>query len=149
MRYMFVNKKQFEDLKEIIKKFKVINKSPFSESFYDREVDFGEKPEGTIRISKHWNYKSSHDDEVHAVTDKGVKDDNWAVGVYKNGVYEIVWELDKEYHINTIRKLRKEVEEDDFIEYEAIYVSNNKATIEKIELNLFPIAGNDMIIRCY
>ena len=101
---MIVTKKSFNKVKDLLNNFKEVHKSPYSASFYDRPVSWGEKENGTLRCSDHWNYKTNNDDEVHAVTDKDI-DDVWAIGRYNNGVYEIIWSADENYHIEKYNDL--------------------------------------------
>lgn len=65
------------------------SKSPYSKSFYNsRDIDWGYKPEGSIRLSDHWNFEDSWGDLHCQTTDPEFKK-GWALGVYHNGKYEI------------------------------------------------------------
>lgn len=65
------------------------SKSPYSESFYDsQDIDWGSKPEDSIRISNHWNFKTGN--ELHCETVDGELSQGWAVGKYTNGKYTII-----------------------------------------------------------
>lgn len=49
----------YPELLNDISKFEVLNGSPYSNSFYNSDdIDWNYKPEGSIRISDHWNFKS-------------------------------------------------------------------------------------------
>lgn len=68
--------------------WKIVNKSPYSQSYYNSwDIDWDHKPEGSLRISDHWNFYSKGKD--HCVTDiKGPV--WWALGKYDNGIYKIL-----------------------------------------------------------
>lgn len=78
--------------------YKAFNKSPYSNSFYNsNDIDWGYKPEGSIRISDHWGFESLG--EKHCVIDfESLTDEDeqeqlnmsWLVCVYKNGKYHII-----------------------------------------------------------
>lgn len=104
---VFVKEHEFNKIKNILEGFKEVSESPYSESFYDRKVKCGEKPEGTIRVSDHWNYLG-RDDELHAVTDIDITK-NWAIGIYKEGIYEIVWQFDQDYHKKRNHQAQNEI----------------------------------------
>jgi len=110
---MFVTKESFSQLKELLDQFNEIHNSPHSFSFYDRKVSWGEKENGTLRCSDHWNYTTEHDDHVHSVTNIEVKEGNWAIGRYNDGVYEILWQSDIDYHNEKYMQLVKETEQND------------------------------------
>lgn len=55
---IYNEEKRNEILKTLIT-FKKINKSPYSNSFYDSDnIDWDSKPEGSLRLSDHWNFYS-------------------------------------------------------------------------------------------
>ncbi|MGE5943664.1 MAG: ArdC family protein [Flavobacteriales bacterium] len=99
-----------------IKSWKVISKSPYSHSYYNdicKSWDY--TAENSYRISDHWNFVSRG--ETHAKTDKKVKNGNWVMAQYKNGIYHVIkdygvatgieiafrnFEHDKEYAIRQI-----------------------------------------------
>lgn len=65
------------------------SKSPYSNSFYNsKEISWEYKPEGSLRLSDHWNFWSR--EAVHCVTDDPEFTDGWAVGEYHNGKYQII-----------------------------------------------------------
>ena len=49
-----------KEVLEEINKFKHINKSPYSSSYYNVQgITWDYKPEGSLRISDHWNFTSN------------------------------------------------------------------------------------------
>lgn len=88
------NYKNFTKFKEIIKDFKeiakkenlIITKSPYSDSFYahkeEEEISFGFKPNGSYRISDHWNW----DKGDHCPTDTN-ENFGVALAIFINGKY--------------------------------------------------------------
>lgn len=92
-----------DEVREIIKKWKVVSKSPYSDSFYDiTNKSWGEDPDGFMRVADHWNFETRMDDgRVHAKTDKPVQNNKqWALGKYDadKGVYHIIniWDYEKD-----------------------------------------------------
>lgn len=62
------------------------SKSPYSESFYSsKDIDWGYKPEGSLRVSDHWNFGA---DGEHCPTAEPVE--GWAVCEYRDGLYHLV-----------------------------------------------------------
>ncbi len=62
------------------------SKSPYSESFYSsKDIDWGYKPEGSLRVSDHWDFG---DEEEHCPTVEKVQ--GWAVCKFENGIYHLV-----------------------------------------------------------
>lgn len=62
------------------------SKSPYSQSYYNSQnIGWGYKPEGSIRVSDHWNFGK---DCEHCPTAEPV--DDWAVCRYENGIYHLV-----------------------------------------------------------
>ena len=78
-----------EELLEDIKKYNLNIKSPYSASFYDKEVDWGNKPDGSYRLSDHWNFYTG--DSTHCQTECGIMH-KVALGIYnaKTGKYKII-----------------------------------------------------------
>ena len=77
-------------------KNKRISKSPYSESFYvhnpNEIIDWDTKPEGSIRISDHWNWKGNFSNEIHCPI-AGAGDEpiyKKLVCIYTNGKYKIL-----------------------------------------------------------
>lgn len=84
-----------KNLVSIMKKWKVITKSPFSDSFYDItnkswEDDFNQS---FYRVADHWNFRTSFDDKIHCQTDKPVKNNQeWVLAKFdpKTKIYKVV-----------------------------------------------------------
>lgn len=108
---------KFDIPDEIIDKMKdweVIFKSPFSDSFYNSiEVKSGYKPDGSFRVSDHWNYQSmDKSKEIHCVTDIPVKDSNISLGQYDANLdrYRIILSLPKPSFTKSQEDKRKKVD---------------------------------------
>ena len=82
------------EVNEEIKKFKKINKSPYSQTYYDTsDISWEYKPEGSLRISDHWNFESHG--QKHCIlenTDEYIQD-NWILAQYREGKYHILKEF--------------------------------------------------------
>lgn len=62
------------------------SKSPYSMSFYSsKDISWGHKPEGSLRVSDHWNF--GYDGE-HCPTAEPVE--GWAVCRFENGKYHLI-----------------------------------------------------------
>ena len=62
------------------------SQSPYGESFYSsKDSDWGYKPEGSLRVSDHWNFGQDGD---HCPTAEPV--DGWAVCRFENGKYHLI-----------------------------------------------------------
>lgn len=76
-----------------ITKWEIVNSSPYSSSYYNaNDISWGSKPEGSLRISDHWNFESNG--EIHCKL-KGIKEyqsNRWILAKYKNGEYIIIKE---------------------------------------------------------
>lgn len=76
-------------------KNKCFEKSPYSNSFYNsKEIGWNSKPEGSLRISDHWNFNSLGD--VHCKLKNYNEEEpyeRWLLCKYSNGEYEIIKEL--------------------------------------------------------
>ncbi|MCR8656380.1 hypothetical protein [Paenibacillus endoradicis] len=75
--------------------FKEVHKSPYSKSFYNKEVDWGYKPEGVIRISDHWNFLSH--DEIHCATHQEINNDSLSIGMFEGDKFNIIESYNKDY----------------------------------------------------
>ena len=80
-----------EEIKAMMKNWYVITKSPYSESFYSSDqIDWSFKPEGSYRVSDHWNFKRGNG-RIHCVTDKEVIDrEEVCIARYENGIYRLI-----------------------------------------------------------
>ncbi len=83
-----------DGIKAMMKEWDLINKSPYSNSFYStEEIDWSVKPEGSYRVSDHWNFTSQRDDQKrkHCRTDKSVPcTTHLTIARYENGVYRVL-----------------------------------------------------------
>lgn len=62
-----------------------ISKSPYSNSFYNSdEIGWNHKPEGSLRISDHWNFYSRGEKHCRTVNEDLC---GWAMMKYSNGLY--------------------------------------------------------------
>ena len=80
-----------EEIKGMMKNWYVITKSPYSDSFYSSDqIDWSFKPEGSYRVSDHWNFKRKNG-RLHCVTDKEVIDrQEVCMARFENGIYRIL-----------------------------------------------------------
>lgn len=66
------------------------SKSPYSQSYYSSSnIDWNYKPEGSLRVSDHWNFTDMYG-VTHCKTTDGKLCQGWAVGRYTDGKYEIL-----------------------------------------------------------
>lgn len=72
----------FEEIINELSKWKDIYKSPFSNSFYDKEVDWDFKPDKVKRISDHWNFESHG--TIHCKTNYELENGNYHLGIYNS-----------------------------------------------------------------
>lgn len=83
-----------KEVLEEIKKFNHINKSPYSLSYYNvPNVTWDYKPEGSLRISDHWNFISHGEKNciLEGVEEK--VENNWMLAKYIDGKYHILKEF--------------------------------------------------------
>ena len=83
-------------LLRILEKWEIINKSPYSNSFYNsREISWSNKPEGSLRLSDHWNFETFYDDSKHCrlAENKEYIKNNWILAIRQNGEYKIKKEM--------------------------------------------------------
>lgn len=94
MKKILVSEKAKITPKEVldeINKFEHINKSPYSNSFYNVPgVTWDYKPEGSLRISDHWNFTSK--DKKHCILDSTEEliENNWLLAKYTEGKYHVL-----------------------------------------------------------
>lgn len=83
-----------DKIKEHMKTWPIINKSPYSDSFYSSlDIDWGSKPEDSFRVSDHWNYTTIRDGKQrkHCRTDKSVPTtSHLTLAQYKDGIYHVI-----------------------------------------------------------
>ena len=78
-----------EEVFELIKTWEVASKSPYSYSFYDsNDIDWGYKPEGSLRISDHWNFESCGEKHCQLDTTEEYVGGVWILARYENGIYK-------------------------------------------------------------
>jgi hypothetical protein len=87
---------------EKMKEWEYISKSPYSNSFYSsKDVTFATKPNGSMRVSDHWNFVSRRDSKIHSKTDISVENNKeWCIGVFneEKRMYTIIYsEADLSY----------------------------------------------------
>lgn len=72
--------------------FKELNKSPYSDSFYNsKDIDWNYKPEGSLRLSDHWNFWSQGKTHCEVEgTDGELIENCWMLCQFKNGKYHII-----------------------------------------------------------
>lgn len=79
---------------EKISKFDYINKSPYSKTYYNVPgITWDYKPEGSLRISDHWNFKSNG--SRHCVLDytEDLIENYWMLAKYIDGKYHVLEEF--------------------------------------------------------
>lgn len=85
------------EVEKELKKFKQINKSPYSQTYYDtKDISWEHKPEDSLRISDHWNFESHGKKHCELSNIDEYIEDNWILAQYKNGKYHILKEFGKE-----------------------------------------------------
>lgn len=98
-----------DGIKAMMKDWEVINKSAFSDSFYSSEdIDWSVKPEGSYRVSDHWNFTSKRDNKEskHCRTDKSVRNDtHLTIARFENGIYKVLLSEPLSQHLEDIKKL--------------------------------------------
>ena len=82
-----MNISEYEAMKYVVENWsKEWSCSPYSNSFYSsKDIYWGYKPEGSLRVSDHWNFG---DNKEHCPTAEPV--DGWAVCRFENGKYHLV-----------------------------------------------------------
>ena len=88
--------------RETVLSWPVARKSPFSSSYYNsKDISWQFKPEGSLRISDHWNFDNSG--KKHCVTDIPVRNKKtWALARYENGIYRVLEILPRIQHLTDI-----------------------------------------------
>ena len=83
-----------QSILEMMKKWPIIYKSPYSNSFYSSDqITWSGKPDKSYRVSDHWNFVTRNGPKIHCVTTDPVKDQtHCSIGQYdtKTGKYEIL-----------------------------------------------------------
>jgi len=80
-----------KEVLEEINKFEYINKSPYSLTYYNvPEITWDYKPEGSLRISDHWNFVSRGTKHCLLAHTEEVIQNNWILAKYIDGKYQIL-----------------------------------------------------------
>ena len=84
-----------KDLVDIMKKWKVITKSPYGDSFYDITNKSWEDKfdQSFYRVADHWNFITQQDDKIHCATDKPVSNNReWVLAKFdpKTKIYKVI-----------------------------------------------------------
>lgn len=78
-----------EEMYDIVSKWEEINGSPYSASFYNtKNIDWGFKPEGSLRLSDHWNFESRGEKHCQLDTTEEYLSGVWILARYENGIYK-------------------------------------------------------------
>lgn len=87
--------KYLKIVKCLLENFKQIHQSPYSDSFYDSDdISWGHKPEGSLRLSDHWNFWSRGEQHcIIAESDGKYISGRWLLCRFENGAYHIVKEV--------------------------------------------------------
>lgn len=84
-----------EEIQQMMKSWEVINKSPYSDTFYNStDIDWSHKPDKSYRVSDHWNFYTR--DKWHCQTLEKVPNvTHISIGQYdaKSGLYKILLTL--------------------------------------------------------
>lgn len=86
-----------QDIINEMKKWDVIYKSPYSNSFYNTtDIDWSYKPDGSLRVSNHWNFSTNRTKltgRLHCKTNKKVVNNlKYTLAKYrlKNDTYDVL-----------------------------------------------------------
>lgn len=104
-----------ENIKMMMKDWPVIQKSPYSDSFYSStDIGWSHKPEGSYRVSDHWNFTTNRDGKSvkHCITDKSVPTTSHiTIAQYRNGIYHVILSEPTE------KQVEKEVKQKEKLKY--------------------------------
>ena len=99
----------------MMKDWSVIQKSPYSDSFYSStDIGWSHKPEDSYRVSDHWNFTTHRDGKSvkHCITDKSVPTTSHiTIAQYKNGIYHVILSEPTEKHVE------KEIKQKEKLKY--------------------------------
>lgn len=80
----------------IIKDWEELSMSPYSYSIYNKSnIEWNSKPEGSFRISDHWNFISNG--EKHCIMEDETLNNKWLLCQYKDGIYHVVMNITREF----------------------------------------------------
>ena len=88
-----------KEVLEEISKFEYINKSPYSKTYYNVPgITWDYKPEGSLRISDHWNFISNGSRHcILAHTEESIEN-YWMLAKYIDGKYYVLKEFGGNVH---------------------------------------------------
>ncbi|MDR5587075.1 hypothetical protein [Clostridium aquiflavi] len=99
-----------------ISKFEYINKSPYSLSYYNVPgVSWDYKPEGSLRISDHWNFVSHGNKHCLLADIEEEIQNNWILAKYIDGQYHILKEFGE--NVSGYRFIKINKNELEFLKY--------------------------------
>lgn len=77
---------------EHMKGWDIIYKSPYSKSFYSSDdISWTNKPDGSFRVSDHWNFTTIRSEKVHCKTTEPVKNNtHYSLGKYDESINKYV-----------------------------------------------------------
>lgn len=139
-----------DEIKEEMKNWEVIYKSPLSDSFYSStDIGFSHKPDGSFRVSDHWNFKTKHSDKIHCKTYDSVKNTSHislAVWNEEDKMYKIILSLPSKKTLSRTKNIKdvKEFWKDkENIKRQKEFKERikNKEIIAEIEINGRTIKG--------
>ena len=77
-----------KEVAKVVSEWDVVSKSPYSDSFYNaKEICWDSKPEGSLRISDHWNFESRGVTHCKLNTTSEYISGTWILARYVDGVY--------------------------------------------------------------
>lgn len=86
-----------EEFVNIILKWGKIIKSPYSDSFYSEEVDWGYKPDKSFRVADHWNFITRNGNIHCQTTSKCPDNTHWTLAQFNSTLnkYEVIKSIEK------------------------------------------------------
>jgi hypothetical protein len=138
------------EVANLINNWVEVSKSPYSDSYYNtNEKSWDYTPEGSFRISDHWNF-TSDGNKIHCKTNVDVKPNTWTLAQYSNGVYVVIksWEFAKEqtYHNYNIWQNFKFNQLSNAIKLQNALV-NNDVDFLKSELRITTKSGLNKVLK--
>ena len=102
-----------DKIKEMMKEWPVINKSPYSDSFYSTtDISWSHKPDGSYRVSDHWNFTTHRDGKSvkHCKTNKTVPTTSHiTLAQYNNGIYTVILTEPTQKHVEKEAKQKEKL----------------------------------------
>ena len=83
---MYFSNDMPDELIKFIQSWSVIHKSPYGFSYYDStNITWTYKPDNSLRVADHWNFKCKGRSKLHCVTDIEVPNKtHWVIARYCN-----------------------------------------------------------------